>query len=257
MKAILRYKNKALLGLIRLLGRFLDNSTLERLAFLLAADLTQRADKQEVATLLMQLDNELYSLEGPAAKNQNNGVHPKHELTNYHTFFIERIRQGERVLDIGCGTGVVANDLATLAGARVDGVDHDAENIAEAKRLFSNSNLNFVFQDALTMEVDEPYDVVLLSNVLEHIAERTDFLRRIVSMAKPNRVFIRVPLFERDWRVAYKKALGLDWRLDTDHKTEFTLESFNKEMKEAGLNPTHLEVRWGEIWSVLEPIKAS
>ena len=35
------------------------------------------------------------------------------------------------------------------------------------------------------------------------------------------------------------------------HETEYTLETFAEEMKEAGLSIQHLEVRWGEIWSVV------
>ena len=31
------------------------------------------------------------------------GIHPKHRLTNYHNFFIDRINDGEVVLDVGCG----------------------------------------------------------------------------------------------------------------------------------------------------------
>ena len=35
------------------------------------------------------------------------GIHPKHYLTNYHLFFIERINEQDRILDIGCGYGAV------------------------------------------------------------------------------------------------------------------------------------------------------
>jgi hypothetical protein len=58
-----------------------------------------------------------------------------------------------------------------------------------------------------------------------------------------------VPLFERDWRVPLKQELGIDYRLDPTHCTEYTLESFASEMKDAGLKVTYQEVRWGEIWA--------
>ena len=41
-----------------------------------------------------------------------NGIHPKHELTKYHDFFIDNIQNGENVLDIGCGYGAVAKSVA-------------------------------------------------------------------------------------------------------------------------------------------------
>ena len=41
------------------------------------------------------------------------GIHPKHRLTGYHNFFIDRVEDGEKVLDVGCGNGVVAMDIAS------------------------------------------------------------------------------------------------------------------------------------------------
>ena len=43
--------------------------------------------------------------------------------------------------------------------------------------------------------------------------------------------------------------LGVEWRLDQTHETEYTLESFAEEMAAAGLHITHQQVRWGEIWA--------
>ncbi|MBU0512922.1 MAG: hypothetical protein KJ638_14640 [Chloroflexi bacterium] len=51
-----------------------------------------------------------------------------------------------------------------------------------------------------------------------------------------------------------KKELGVEWRLDPTHEIEYTQETFAAEMAEARLKVTHLEVRWGEIWSECKPI---
>jgi hypothetical protein len=67
------------------------------------------------------------------------------------------------------------------------------------------------------------------------------------------RFLIRVPLFERDWRVPVKQELGVEWRLDPTHETEYTQESFAEEMKQARLTVTHQEIRWGEIWAEARP----
>jgi hypothetical protein len=100
--------------------------------------------------------------------------------------------------------------------------------------------------------VKKSYDVVVLSNVLEHLHGRPEFLKKVQKLTQAKRFFIRVPLFERDWRVPLKKELGVEWRLDPDHKTEYTLYSFANDVKDAGLQIEHLEVRWGEIWSELQ-----
>jgi len=64
-----------------------------------------------------------------------------------------------------------------------------------------------------------------------------------------------VPLFERDWRVPLKKELGIDYRLDSTHCIEYTQEEYFEELHQAGLKTTNTEFRWGEIWSVVEPLK--
>ena len=66
-------------------------------------------------------------------------------------------------------------------------------------------------------------------------------------------MIIRVPLFERDWRVPLKREIGVDYRLDSTHFIEYTQEGFLEELREAKLKATHVEVRWGEIWSVAAP----
>jgi len=96
---------------------------------------------------------------------------------------------------------------------------------------------------------DESCNAVILSNVLEHLAGRPAFLRRVKETLGPERILIRVPVFERDWRVPLRKELGVEWRLDDTHEIEYTLESFSEEMFEAGLKSDHIEVHWGKIWA--------
>jgi 2-polyprenyl-3-methyl-5-hydroxy-6-metoxy-1,4-benzoquinol methylase len=155
------------------------------------------------------------------------------------------------VLDLGCGIGAVAFDLAQQSGAIVDGVDFSAESIQEAKKRYVHPNLKFQVGDALTLDASSHYDTVLLSNVLEHIQDRVSFLKRVVSVTGAQRFLIRVPLFERDWRVPLKQELGVEWRLDLDHKIEHTVEAFRRETEEAGLFIQHMETPWGEIWAEL------
>jgi hypothetical protein len=103
------------------------------------------------------------------------------------------------------------------------------------------------------MYPEGPFDVVVLSNILEHLPERVHFLKEVLESASVSRMLIRVPLFERDWRVPLKQELGVEWRLDPSHETEYTPESFTEEMGAAGLRIAHQEVRWGEIWAEVLP----
>ncbi len=207
----------------------------------------------EALRFLFRLDSALYRLEGQKAIEYEGGVHTKHRHTGYHDFFVSRIRRDERVLDIGCGVGAVAYDVAEKAGAHVVGIDLDPNNIAKARNRYSHPRVEYRVGNVLEDVVAGPFDVVILSNILEHLPERPAFLRHLIEVTQPSRIFIRVPLFERDWRVPLKQELGVEWRLDSTHKTEYTLESFNEEIATAGLAVSYKEVRWGEIWAEVVP----
>ena len=94
---------------------------------------------------------------------------------------------------------------------------------------------------------DGEVDVVVVAGVLEHETHRSEFLSKLASLPGAPRLLVRVPFFERDWRVPLQRELGLEWRLDSTHQTEYTLESFAEEVADAGLSVAHVETRWGVI----------
>ena len=207
------------------------------------------ADKPPAAALrlLFALDAKLYEKQGSLAVAYGGGVHTKHRHTKYHNFFVNRLNRNDTVLDIGCGIGVLAYSMAK-AGARVTGIDFSEANIQTAQKRFAHPGITYVCGNALTDLPDGVYETIVLSNVLEHLPERPKFLRSLQERLSPRRYLIRVPLFEREWRVPLKQELGVEWRLDPTHETEYTLESFAEEMEKAHLQFVHQEVRWSEIW---------
>jgi len=231
-------------------------SLLVELMYWVAFYRTKTLSAKEAARFVMLLDSKLYSLQGNAAVRYGNGIHTKHRHMQYHDFFVNRIIKNEKVLDVGCGIGAVSYAVAQRSGAIVIGIDLNLSNIEKARVGFNHANIVYIVGDALTDLPQNKFDVVILSNVLEHIENRIDFLKRLCLTVSLKRLLIRVPLFERDWRVPLKKELGIDYRLDSTHFTEYTHESFSDEMKEAGLIITHLESRWGEIWAEAVPIGA-
>lgn len=245
--------SRLFISLVVRLSNLLKPTRFEQMLEKLIQKRAARLPADDALRFLFRLDAMLYSLQGPLAVAYNGGLHTKHRHTAYHSFFVERIKKGERVLDIGCGIGAVAYDLALHSGAIVDGIDLSAENIAKAKQRFTHPNLHFAVQDALKLDREKTYDVVLLSNVLEHLNGRPEFLKKVQQLTEAKRFFVRVPLFERDWRVPLKKELGVEWRLDPDHKTEYTLKDFSNEVELADMTVKHIESRWGEIWAELLP----
>ena len=214
------------------------------------------ASPKKTLQFLFELENRLYSLEGETSIEYGNGIHTKHRHINYHKFFIKNLNPGEKVLDIGCGNGFMDYDIVNqVPNVQVFGIDLNKENINFARSHYRHANLKFMHGDALNALPNDTFDVVILSNVLEHIEKRIEFLKKIIKQLKPKCLIIRVPLFERDWRVPLKKELGVDYRLDSTHFIEYTQEEYFEELHQAGLTATHIEFRWGEIWSVVKPLK--
>jgi len=198
---------------------------------------------------LLRADEVLAKCINRLAVEYDGGVHAKHRLMQYHDFFVDRVKPDERVLDIGCGYGAVAYSVASRAHAMVTGMDLNADNIAKAGRLFQHPNLTFMQGDVLKDLPENSVDVVMLSNILEHIERRVEFLQGVHQRLAPRRWLIRVPMFNRDWRVPLRKELGLFYFSDRTHFTEYTQESFEQEIADAGLAIVHLQINWGEIWA--------
>ena len=176
------------------------------------------------------------------------GVHPKHAIQQYHKFFVNNIKPQDKVLDIGCGHGDVAYDVAKKA-AYVTGIDISTKNIAIAKSRYQKDNLEFITGNALTHNFSEKFDVIILSNVLEHIEQRIDFLKKLAKLAPI--ILIRIPLITRDWISVYKKNEGFEYRLDDTHFIEYDNATFKQEIQQAGLVINSLKTEFGELYAVV------
>lgn len=208
-----------------------------------------RRDPKEAMRDLIEVLDDVYERVDRAAIDYDDGIHAKHRLMRYHDFFVDRIARGEHVLDVGCGKGELAYDIVTRAGARVVGVDFNHHYLAFARSRFPHDDLTFVDGDALVYEPSERFDVVVLSNVLEHIEHRVEFLQRLLAFVQPQRMLLRVPVWNRDWVVPLRKEVGLFPFSDPTHFIEYEPETFEEELRAAGLTVTHLQVNWGEIWA--------
>ncbi len=139
-----------------------------------------------------------------------------------------------------------------VPGSEVVGVDRDEPRLQEARAADNPDNLTFVNADVCDSLPDGPWQAVVLSNVLEHIEDRIGFLKTILQRAQPRRVLIRVPHFERDWKMPMRKELGLNYFSDAEHFIEHRLDELQAELAEAGLRPTVVHALWGEIWAYCE-----
>jgi SAM-dependent methyltransferase len=199
---------------------------------------------------LFRLSDQLELAINERAMALGKGEHPKHRLTNYHQFFIDRIPESARVLDVGCGYGAVARSIARARPqASVVGIDYDENRLGQAMVADNPPNLQFVLGDATRSVPEGAWDAIVLSNVLEHISDRVGLLRALKEKTGARQFLIRVPLFERGWQMALRRELGVNYYSDPDHKIEHRIAEFEKEMEAAGIVILELKTTWGEIWT--------
>jgi len=223
-----------------------------RIAVLIVSTAIKGATPKEALKTLLNMDNYIYGVTGHIAVRYGDGNHVKHRLTGYVEYFVElAISVGGPYLDIGCAQGAISGELANRTTQKVVGIDQNGEAIDEAKKRFKQSNLEFIEADATTMEVSEEFNTIILSNVLEHIDKRVEFLLRLKRIYNPRHWLVRIPNYERDWRVPLKKELNIAYFSDPTHCIEHTPSQFEEEVIGAGLTIKEVEYRWGEIWAVL------
>jgi 2-polyprenyl-6-hydroxyphenyl methylase / 3-demethylubiquinone-9 3-methyltransferase len=104
----------------------------------------------------------------------------------------QRILAERRVLDIGCGGGLLCEPLARL-GAQVTGIDPAGENIEVAKAHGDRSGLAIDYRKATVEDVadeGERFDVLLAMEVVEHVADVHAFLCACESVLEPGGILL-------------------------------------------------------------------
>src|SRR5437588_2049015 len=100
--------------------------------------------------------------------------------------------KGLRILDIGCGGGILCEPLARL-GATVLGADPSEKNIAAAKLHAEQSELAIDYRVATAealADAGERFDIVLAMEVVEHVADVKLFVSRCAEMVKPGGLMV-------------------------------------------------------------------
>jgi 2-polyprenyl-6-hydroxyphenyl methylase / 3-demethylubiquinone-9 3-methyltransferase len=104
--------------------------------------------------------------------------------------------KGLRILDIGCGGGILSEPLARI-GAEVVGADPAAANIEAARLHAADVGLAIDYRattaEALA-EAGERFDIVLAMEVVEHVADVNLFVRLTGAMVKPGGLMIAATL---------------------------------------------------------------
>jgi|FLYN01.1.fsa_nt_gi trans-aconitate 2-methyltransferase len=94
---------------------------------------------------------------------------------------------GERILDLGCGTGHLTKKIAD-SGAQVVGLDNAASMIEQARQNYPE--LAFIIADASSFTVDEPFDAVFSNAALHWIPAAEQVIACVWNALKPGGRFV-------------------------------------------------------------------
>src|SRR5579864_1813031 len=139
--------------------------------------------------------------------------------------------------------------MAGPAGPTVIAIDASPWMLEFARARFAHPRVTYVQADAVSFVPDESVDVAVLSNVLEHIADRQTLLRALRERARARRLLVRVPVLDRDWTVPLRRELGLPHFSDPEHELEYDPALRRDELDRAGWTLGEPRLTWGEIWA--------
>jgi len=115
---------------------------------------------------------------------------PLHDINPLRLDYIDQRAaiQGKKVLDVGCGGGILAESMA-LRGAEVTGIDMGEAPLEVAKlhKLESGAELEYrqITAEALAAEVPGQFDVVTCMEMLEHVPDPGSVIAACASLVKP------------------------------------------------------------------------
>lgn len=118
--------------------------------------------------------------------------------------------QGLRILDIGCGGGLVSEPLTRL-GATVTGVDAAEKNIAVARAHAQAGGLEIDYRHGTAealVEAGERFDAVLALEIVEHVADLGLFVEALSQLVRPGGlvVFSTLNRTPKAWALAIAGA---------------------------------------------------
>jgi 2-polyprenyl-3-methyl-5-hydroxy-6-metoxy-1,4-benzoquinol methylase len=150
-------------------------------------------------------------------------------------FLVERVRPGDRVLDLGCGEGAFLGVIAD-AGATAVGADVADAALERARAAHPEADLELVpYEGPLPFE-DSSFDVVWASEVIEHVADTGGFLSEVRRVLRTDGLLLLTTPGHGRLRAL---LAGVPDPLG-DHLRFFTAGSLARTLRAFGLDPVRV-----------------
>jgi 2-polyprenyl-3-methyl-5-hydroxy-6-metoxy-1,4-benzoquinol methylase len=138
------------------------------------------------------------------------------DASHMHKHFLPRLfslagplMPGTRVLDVGCGNGYTCGKFLEL-GARVVGIDLSKEGIELARLKYPEARFELLGADEHILEKleEQPFDLVVSTEVVEHLYAPRPWARGCFAALKPGGRFICTTPYHGYWKNLLISLLG-------------------------------------------------
>ncbi len=177
---------------------------------------------------------------------------PLHEINPLRLAFIEQCVNGlagKKVLDVGCGGGILSESMAAK-GAHVTGIDMSSAPLNVAKLHLFESNLQVDYQqitaEQLATQQSQQFDVVTCMEMLEHVPSPESVVKACQQLVKPEgHVFFST--INRNLKAYMFAIVGAEYVLQLLPKGTHDYAKFIRPMelerwsRQAGLSIKHLK----------------
>lgn len=119
---------------------------------------------------------------------KDSSVLDSRSLQNSYATLVPLLREGMRVLDVGCGTGAISAGIAAVVGATgaVVGIDNSAHLVAKGNTDHADMpNLTLIETDLFAYNPAEKFDLVVSARVLQWLSNPREALLKFKSLLKP------------------------------------------------------------------------
>ena len=120
----------------------------------------------------------------------NSEFKPLHEINPLRLDYVDRLAglAGRRVLDVGCGGGILAESMAAR-GAEVTGIDLGAAPLEVARLHLLESGLEVDYRqipvEELAAQMPGSFDIVTCMEMLEHVPDPASVVQACASLVRP------------------------------------------------------------------------
>src|SRR5688572_2859850 len=139
------------------------------------------------------------------------------------------LREGLRVLDVGCGTGAISAGIARYVGnsGSVTGIDNTESFISSGKETYKNvSNLKLIHADLFNYQPEEKFDLIVAARVLQWLSNPVEALRKLGFLLRPGG---QVSVLDYDHE-------ALEWQPEPPETMQTFYRAFLKWRSDAGMD---------------------